>query len=524
MTTPSEQTFAKQWTPKLSAIGWCIVALGVILRIGRFCRFRSLWLDEIYLSNSILTRGYQYLLFKPLLDWQMAPPGFLFFVRLSVSIFGTSEYALRVPSLIAGVVAVPLAFLICRRCLNARAGLFATLLIALLWPLIYYSAEVKQYSFDVVWTLAIVLVMLRLMEKPDAERITIASAIGGLSVFCSHAAIFALAGTGTVAFLSAGTGIDALFRAKFNKEQRKLFLVGGIWVGCFAVQFLLFIRPLLAADAHPHLVQYWENTYAFMPVWPNYLFWWLIDHFLLICTESGSMFLNCPEVALAGLALGLTVAFYRRGPMWMLVAPLPFVLIASAAKQYPFDDRLSLFMVPIFLMLIAAGIEAIASRWAGTIMSLVLGAILLRAVANTTHTYFTWGREETKPAYDFIAKNWQPGDAIYLSHYGNKSFDFYKDRVDWPADPEKAGTVWVQPNYEEDPRGILQDVKRFAGNKRVWVFLVHIEGGQYDKAKTTVAGMDEIGVGDPDMEFFPQGVQVYLYDCTQMPEPVVPQP
>src|ERR1700722_6367862 len=72
-----------------------LVLLGVGLRLWEYIFNRSLYLDEILLTRSIVGMPLRELLTKPLLMDQVAPRGFLLIERLVVIVFGPSEVALR---------------------------------------------------------------------------------------------------------------------------------------------------------------------------------------------------------------------------------------------------------------------------------------------------------------------------------------------------------------------------------------------------------------------------------------------
>ena len=65
-----------------------------------------------------------------------------------------------------GLVSLPLFYGIIRRCLGPTACVIAMLLFIVLDPLVYYSAEAKQYGLDVTIALAIVWSAIRLGEEP----------------------------------------------------------------------------------------------------------------------------------------------------------------------------------------------------------------------------------------------------------------------------------------------------------------------------------------------------------------------
>jgi hypothetical protein len=519
MTLPAESHIQKPkpesipWTNKARLAGWIIVAVGVVLRVARFIHWRSLWLDELYLAQSITTRNFHDLLFKDLLAWQAAPAGFLFCTKLSISLFGPGERALRLTSLLFNLASVYFFYRIIRRTFTSIPGIIALTLFAILGPLIYYASELKQYSCDVAVTLAIVLATMRWLSIRSTSRWFLLTVAGSLGLFFSHPAVFALAGVGS-------TSLFALWREKNPHALRALLGAIFIWIIAFAINYCLFIRPLAVGDAHPHLVQYWANRDAFMPIAPWSAASWLFYRIWFICQDPGAMWLAYPGVAVLAIIVGLaSIQRYQIQPFVLLLSPIPFALLASAAHQYPFGDRLILFIVPTLIVLMAAGIEALRKASPRGIAGIVALAMLILPSLSRATAYLVKppGREETFQAYQWIAQNWQTGDTLYLSYYANSSYDYYGSKAGFP---ERPTDVILQPKYEDDPRGFIEDVKQLSGRKRVWIVFVHtINGHVQDEAVFTKMGLDAIGVSRPDATRTWDGAQVLLYDCAVAPPP-----
>src|SRR5437667_9329062 len=93
---------------------WVLIGLWVLLRIGRYADNRSLWLDEVFLANNLIHRSFAEL-FRPLDYRQGAPILFLLLSKLSITIFGNSEYALRLVALISGLATLPVLYSVAKR-------------------------------------------------------------------------------------------------------------------------------------------------------------------------------------------------------------------------------------------------------------------------------------------------------------------------------------------------------------------------------------------------------------------------
>lgn len=67
------------------------------------------------------------------------PPVFMYLLVPSVALFGLSEFALRLPSALAGILTVWIVFFLVRRLFNSKLGLLAAFFMAISPCLVYYS-------------------------------------------------------------------------------------------------------------------------------------------------------------------------------------------------------------------------------------------------------------------------------------------------------------------------------------------------------------------------------------------------
>jgi len=80
-----------------------IVVMSFIVIIIMYVKCRSLWLDEAFLAESVISRSWSELLIPPLSNDQSAPVLYVIFVKLIGQIFGYTEFSLRVFSLLAWI-------------------------------------------------------------------------------------------------------------------------------------------------------------------------------------------------------------------------------------------------------------------------------------------------------------------------------------------------------------------------------------------------------------------------------------
>ena len=127
-----------------------IVVMSVIVIIIMYVKCRSLWLDEASLARSIVSRNWPELLVPPLSNNQSAPVLYVIAVKLIGSIFGYSDFSLRIFSFLAfiGLLVCETTFL--KRVLNYSnyKTAFVVVISALLPAYIWYSNELKPYISD----------------------------------------------------------------------------------------------------------------------------------------------------------------------------------------------------------------------------------------------------------------------------------------------------------------------------------------------------------------------------------------
>jgi 4-amino-4-deoxy-L-arabinose transferase-like glycosyltransferase len=455
-----------------------LVFIGMALRLCRYLADRSLWLDETYLANSILTFSFHDFFVRPLLQWQAAPIGFLLLEKLAVKLLGTGEYALRLVPLLAGLASVPLFYCIIRRCLEPTAQVLAMALFITLEPLVYYSSEAKQYGIDVVVALAVVLAAMRLRQHPrKGHRMLALAVIGACGIFLSHPAVFTLAAAGIVLLLS-------FIQSRERKAALQLIVVGIIWLGLFAVNYLWFLRPLMH---HAGLAAFWASDY--MPHEALGAVQWLGLAIYDLYHNYATMWLPLVDTAMIATVIGI-VWFWKNGLAFLglLLLPLLLVLGAAAIHAYPFGNRLVLFGVPGLVVLIGAGMALIwegfvpGRRW---IAALIVASVLVPTAARAAFLLVVpIGREEIRPMLAYIRDHKKPGDTLYIFCMSEVPFHYYEDRFGLEKNRYGLDDMHIifGKSGDPDPSIYRTDLAQLRGRGRVWVLITH---------PRAMAGIDE---------------------------------
>jgi mannosyltransferase len=136
-----------------------LYALLIILLLAGSLRFfgleiQSFWADELSTWYNAGKDNLSEVIAMAKAGLQEAtPPGYFFLIYFIEQYFGDSEWVLRLPSAVAGVLSVFVIYLLGRRLYSPREGLIAALLMAVLWTPIYYSQEARTYSLLLLFTL-----------------------------------------------------------------------------------------------------------------------------------------------------------------------------------------------------------------------------------------------------------------------------------------------------------------------------------------------------------------------------------
>lgn len=117
-----------------------IVLLATVIRVVGLTR-ESLWYDELFTATGALLNSPGDVI--SFLAKDVHPPGHLLAVWAWVQVLGESEFALRLFSVLGGVLLVPAVFRLGRQLFDVRTGLVSAFISAILIQGVYYSQEAR---------------------------------------------------------------------------------------------------------------------------------------------------------------------------------------------------------------------------------------------------------------------------------------------------------------------------------------------------------------------------------------------
>jgi len=413
-----------------------ITAVGAALRLAQYLGRPSLRLDEARLALNVATRSWAGLL-RPLDYDQTAPPIFLWLEKAAIQIGGVNELAFRLPTLLAGILCIPLLYIVARRIASPRAALIAAAIAAASPLLVQYSVESKPYALDMLVGLVLLALALDWNKAPGSARAAARMAVAGaVAVWASTPAIFVLASVLVVlAFGDSAT----------RPERPRLAMTAGLWAASFVA-------------SNPYMQQYWSESLltpwrrnAAWRAWQGardviwQLFFGGTTEPPISAAEDWTASLGAAAILLlVGVGLWQLAGSGRRRTL-LVIGPVAVTLTASALGLYPIAARIMVFAAPCLIIPVAAAAAALALRprllrirgaaaFAGVVLVVPPLKRDLQLAAHPT-TF-----EHVRPAVAELRKRALPTEPIYVFASSLPAWTFYT--TDWSApDRERLARV-----------------------------------------------------------------------------------
>ncbi|WP_165973230.1 glycosyltransferase family 39 protein [Pedobacter sp. ok626] len=428
-------------------------------------------MDEIYLSSSLIRMNYHELATQPLDYQQKAPIGFLWTVRFFIDIFGVSEQALRLFSLICGILSLFLFIPVCRYFSDEKGALLGLGILAFSTPLVFHAVEVKQYQVELLATLVVLYSYIKFHERNTYADLLQWGFIGALVLWFSYSAVFVLAGIAT-----------GLSFYRIIKKDWELFFKQCIpfliWFLSFGMNYLYFTHK----HAESKWIVEWFDFYKnFMPVPPHSLEdlkWYALNLYRLFDYPLGFLW-NVKwllVLPLGFLFLGLGLLYQCRQNFLILCFPFFFMFLASALKLYPLTERFWVFISPILIVILVRGYLWLMDCFNSLVLKILFTLLLCSGLFINTIKYVLYPkdflghkRSFQREALATVAEKFQNGDVVYIYWNDLPGYKVYhKIHPDHFTTIEGKDYRFLSKDYLSYLNLLKSDFDGFKGKRRVW--------------------------------------------------------
>ncbi len=435
-----------------------MIISGLLLAICQLFFNRSLWLDEAMLTMNLISKSFTELL-SPLDRNQVAPIAFLYIEKLMITLFGDSEFVLRLFPFFCYLLSVPLMYRLTFKITKSEnITLLSTVFFTLNYMIFGYSSEVKQYSSDLLFTLLIVYYSLLLIENTNIKSLIWYSIIGIVAVWFSNISIIIL----------FTCGLYTIYYIALKNRNNKIIIPIVFWFLSFAIYYLFFIKGHPSAEI---MKEYWAD--CFMPLNP-----FTAEFYKFIYSTSRVFyFYNMAYGAIWFIPLIVSIFYVimalikkQYNVLYILCSALTVHLLISAFKLYPFNGRLVLYLLPFTIIMYSSGIfllyEIIKEKFVKFPIIAVLVPALLMYFPYTQN--FPKQKEETARSIKYIAENIKPDDKIYIYYASISSYDYYSRK--YPVLIKTA--IKVGESYRENWNKYIEEILTIPGD--YWLLFSHV--------------------------------------------------
>ena len=385
----SVTTMKRSYAWHESASTRCVLVLTIVAAILRlsFLGSKSLWFDESLTAYRVAL-PYNSLLNLPD-PAKLNMPLYYLLLHEWTALAGSSEFMLRLPSAVFGVLTVPLVYFLGVQLGDRRAGLWAALLLTVNATCIEYAQTARSYS------MFIALAML-------ASVCFISSVKGGSNRSFASYLVSAILAVYTHLF-----GIFAL-----PSQWLSLFLFRPPRKTALALTGCMLAIPILSL---PALVPAASGFYPQLSWVPRTSLHSLTEMFMLFAgaLDAGPTILTALLTAsyLTGIALAVR-RVARPGPGYLLLSIcVPVVLIVAISIVKPlFVPRYLLAELPLFALLAAIGLRGLKPALAIAMVC----AIAMLSLGEDYAYYRAPSLEDWRGMVAFVATHSKPGDAMLI--------------------------------------------------------------------------------------------------------------
>jgi hypothetical protein len=392
-----------------------IVILGLLLRLICIDKPDGLWNDE-YVSWIIASTPFANG-FIDAVKSQCHMPFYYLYLKFFMTILGQSDLALRLTSVFAGVIAIPVMYFLGKE-KNERTGYYCAVFCAISSFLIYYSQEIRLYSVLFLFSALCLLYTQKLIKNPNKKNVILCILFNFLILF-----------THTIGFVFV---FFNLIYISFKNKKTSIYIWSSLAL-CSIMTSPLAIKILTTKS-----FSQWWGHFSISKI--GFLFTDYFSPVLTNLTNAPDNFLYMPKLAPlmiipALIAVILIIRSLKKECSLFLLACsfLSILVIASMLGKLVFITKYSIEIYPILIYLACVGLSTINNKIIKNIIIVFYCFISLGYILIFPYSAPKMRRSEGhKIPMDMLKRmEIKKDDIILLEYYPKERFEKYFDFNDY---------------------------------------------------------------------------------------------
>ena len=372
---------------------------------------QGLWFDEIHTLAFYASKD-----LHTILTSLKEPNNHILFsllAKISITIFGISEWSFRLPSVIIGGMTPPVCYLLFRKKAGELSAFLAGVFMSLSFWMVWYSQDGRGYAGFIFFSVLSQVLYLDWREKGGKRTAVLYLACAAISAYFFLYGIFVIAGQIAYGFL---------IWLRAGKEKKMMtFLLPAIALAVVLVLYAPGLSDLLSYALSPqggrNLSSAWFNLQFFRDLAEilsgSHLLWFAVFMFGISGFGMFRLFKLWP---------GLVYLY--------LLATAPLILSVLAARVF-ICARFLTFLIPLFCLSAAVAIDGFAKAankrlplLKKNILVIAFATLICFCLAFSLARYYKMGKQGFKDAALYIQK-YHPGKPVVSFGMANIEFLFY---------------------------------------------------------------------------------------------------
>jgi 4-amino-4-deoxy-L-arabinose transferase-like glycosyltransferase len=455
----------------------------------------SLWVDEGYTAylSRLTPAGY-------IDDVQhtvrnILPPLYFSLMHYWTALVGSSEVTLRLPSVVAGVLAVPLLYALMARLFDPVAGLLGAAALTLSPFQLYFSQEARMYALLALLSIGSLYLLVRLLEEGRGWQVVALAVTDALVVYTHHYGALLL-------IAEAGFVVVRVLSRDLGRRMALRWLLSRLVLGVLVLPWaLIFVDQLHKVGAYPWLPPVTvHSVYSVLVHFAGSA--WSLGALAVLVVVGLLPRRGLPRRLIARQGLSREDRGYLL--MWFAFAgPLLLAIGYSVVMSPVLGQKYLIASSVAFLMLGVVGARNLPGR---LLPVAALAVVVAASGPQYLHFYRDVTKDQWREATAYVEANASPGDLVLFNAGYNlqNGYGAYARRTDLVTRPFPLGSeeFAILPT----PRDLDGLTRLVAGHPHAWI----VYSQTPDRDSTIAEELGNLSTGGVCESFV--GIAVCRYD------------